>query len=450
MVCFLKKGRMVKRFFLLLIASIPAVHAVEYPLIEKLEVTKDTITVVPNELFQKKYMHPGKHVVKYHDPLIDLRQFDQSVHVMPFVFDLLPMILLADETYYVDELDTEVCKSLERIKIVFQKMYPNTQWKGELICKKKVKHHFEFSSPKIMTLFSGGVDSTYSLLSNLDKNPILFSLKGQFDSNNSNQWNELMAIAKRITNLLQCQTTTASSMGIYLVNRKEGLRRSTPSDIAHWPVHTDNDLRWVGKAIPLMIFYQVPVLEIPSGISKDYPFKRIGNSVMDGTVRFGNCLHFHSSGFDRNRTKKTQFIVNFFKEYFPEEQLTLKVCFDKQGKNCSQCRKCTRTIVDLYLCGADPNQCGFHTSVKEAKANFLKFFNNVEHEDRAHREWDAFDVSEQLKFIEENHLYGSNDVASCVWEACIDHPLIVDVRERPTDYYEKLQKECEEAWSQIH
>ena len=51
-------------------------------------------------------------------------------------------------------------------------------------------------------------------------------------------------------------------------------------------------------------------------------------------------------------------------EYMKNNSLTLRVCMNRKKAsttlNCSDCPKCFRTITQLAVSGANPNNCGFH------------------------------------------------------------------------------------------
>ena len=140
--------------------------AAEYPLIDRIEVSKNRISVTPNEHIRNKYLRDGDHSIFYNDPEIDLTQYDESILIMPFIFDVLGLIFISGDIYYVDELDEEVFKSLNQIKNAYKQLYPAIDWDGEIRCNKTTQHFFTLPSSKTLTLFSGGVDSTYSALKN--------------------------------------------------------------------------------------------------------------------------------------------------------------------------------------------------------------------------------------------------------------------------------------------
>lgn len=418
--------------------------AKEYPLIAKLSVTKNTIKIIPGKHF-KKYLNDDPYLIEYHDPDIDLRKFDKSILIMPFIFDVLSTIFISGETYYVGSLDSEICKSLERFRIAFKIMYPKTKWEGRLICRKKIDHTFQFDPDRVLTLFSGGIDSTYSLLSNLNKTPIIFTQQGHYDSSTPHQWEETYKISQRYSSLFDLELTTASSRGIYLVNRN--LCRSLSSDIYDWSAQAVGDFRWMGKLIPLMIFYKTSQLQIPGTGTWSYPLISMTNGVVKSAFRFGDCLRVYTDGFDVSRTQKTKFITKYLTEHFPEERWTLKVCFNKSGQNCGNCRKCLRTINDFYIAEADPNLFGFDTSIEATKTNLMKNFEELDKDTKFHQDLEAYFFNESLKFIEQKEKL--TDYDKWLYDFLIHNEYILDIRQRDSNYYRNLEIELEKAWLSI-
>jgi hypothetical protein len=438
----------VRLFILTLLLLCGIIDAEEYPLIDELIVTKSSVTVIPGKNFREKYLYSGPHhFIEYFDPKIDLREFDESILVMPFIFDVLASILISGDTYYVNCLDSEICKSLERFRAAFKIMYPNTRWDGQLICGNEIEHIYHFDQNRIMNLFSGGVDSTYSLLANLDKTQVLFTQKGHVDSNSEKQWHETYKISRRFADLFHPHLTTAVSNGAYIADRGVGQKLS--SDIYDWGIQAIGDLRWMGKVIPLMIHYKTSRLCIPASATWSYPIKSMSNAVIKNAFLFGDCIRVYTDGFDVSRTKKTEYITKYLMQTFPESTWTLKVCFDGSGKNCGKCRKCIRTINDLYSVNADPNRFGFQTSLAETKDNLMKCMDQINLEDKVHQEIEAYFFNELLKYIEQNEHSNNEKYISWLYHLLIKQNFIIDIRQRNSDYYRNLQVECEKAWENL-
>src|SRR5262249_44006970 len=157
----------------------------------------------------------------------------------------------------------------------------------------------------------------------------------------------------------------------------------------------------------------------------------------------GDCLRVYSDGFDVSRIEKTKFITEFLTERFPTHKWTLKVCFNRSGKNCGVCRKCVRTINDIYIVNANPNDFGFKTSINETKQNLLKCLEEIEQETKMHQELEAYFLNGSLKYIEQHNLAKENSYCSWLYDLLINKPFIIDIRQRNSNYYSNLQNELE-------
>ncbi len=151
-------------------------------LIDGVSVTKNKLSVTINKDFKAQYLK-GNFFAEY-EPDINLEQFDYSILTMPFIMNAISIVWISGNVYYVDEMDTELYHSLERVKKVFQTMYPKTKWDGELRARTLVDHHFtapQDTRERTALLFSGGIDSTSTAFAHLDKKELLITAWGHWD-----------------------------------------------------------------------------------------------------------------------------------------------------------------------------------------------------------------------------------------------------------------------------
>lgn len=438
------------KFFIILCLNILILqcgHLHSYPLIEKLVVTEKTITVVPGKELQQ-FLNKNEHFIQYDDEGLDLTKFDESILIMPFIFDVLAAIFISNKEYFVDYFDTEMSKSIERFRSIFKMMYPHTQWEGKIYCKNEITHNFQFSKNRVLTLFSGGIDSTYALLTNLDKTQILFTQQGHIDSTGNQQWEETLFIAQRFSELFNCKLSTAYSRGAYITNRY--LCSKLSPDIYDWGLQAIGDLRWMGKAIPLMIFHQTSKLIIPATSTWDFPATTMANGVIPSAFFFGDCLSASCSGFDCTRTEKTALIADYLTKTFPGEKWKLKVCFNPNGKNCNYCRKCLRTIHDFYATGFDPNLFGFEISRKEIPNRLNQCLKKIQSDNQAHRLMESYFFYGLLQFIESHKLAEKDLYWRWFYDLIINQDFMKSFLEKTKQadyfYYRKLQDDYDSMW----
>jgi hypothetical protein len=418
----MEKGEFMKKWMLICLVLVKAyvISAEQFPLIERIEVTKNAIAITPGEHFKNSYLNDN-FSIKYDDPDIDLRLFDNSILITPFVFDVLSTVFASGESYYVDSLDENVWNSFEQIRSIWECMYPEINWTGRLNCREKIKHHFHFTSETVMVLFSGGVDSTYSSIVNSDKEQLLFALKGHADSNTSQQWEAVNDIIENFASMFNFQFSTAYSRSPYIIR----------CDYT-WRGKMMGNLRMIGKTIPLMIFHGISQLYVPSTVNWDYPFKYYSPKI-DNLVCFGDCIKVKHDGADCSRCNKIKSILDFFSKQsiycWP-----LKVCLKSQtGKNCSQCNKCMRTISDLFICGKNPNDFGFDTTLEKNKKHIIEFVKELNlhiGQYDLNDELELFSFNESLRFLEDNTL-NQNAYSKWFYESLIQQPCIKFIRSLP-------------------
>lgn len=409
----------------------------EFPLIEEMSVTKDTIRIVPNKRLAR-YCLRKVHTITYNQEGLDLRRYDSSLLIMPFIFDLLPLIYLSGDNYIVDELDTKMVQSLEKIKRLFIAMYPNTTWKGSLLAKRQVYHELNFDQSKTIMLFSGGIDSTYSLIKHLDQKPILFTLQGHIDASSSDQWRHTIALVDAVAKQFELETTRASSKGAYVVDRLKA--QALTKGVYDWSTQIIGDLRWIGKLLPIMVHLQASKLCIPASISYDYPFVRCYNSSIDNCVRFGSSVEVFTDGFDQNRIEKISYILKNLNKYSQWQGWRFKICFDPSGENCNRCFKCVKTISCLYLLGSDPNLYGFNTTMEEFKKNLLSCYQKLSYQKQATQESFTYALYTQLRSIEDYNLF-SHPYAAWFYSTFSDDQRLNELDTMQRNYYERLETE---------
>ncbi len=391
------------------------------PLIKEMRVEKNRIITLPSDSFQKIATAKKPHVVVYDDPSIDLRELDSSITIMPFLFDVIGSIFRSGQTYTVDALDEDLYESLKRLRSTFQRFYPNTSWDGDILPKELICHRYEFPKERALALFSGGVDASYTALTNLHRDLTLLTFIGQNDSKTAPQL-KILREARESPPFNRLSAAEAYSKGAFYIRRNAPLHHS--KDISCWGIEAIADLHWIGTTLPLMVLYQIPNLLIGSSEALDCPYKSASSPQFKADFSFGYQIQIPVDDAYVSRIEKTNVVANHFKENCPPHRRNLKVCFDPSGKNCSHCLKCLRTINDLYILGYDPVEFGFKTSRKEAKLLFSENLKTIFKLDKNIWKWEGYFFYTTLEHIQKNHLTKKNAYAKWFYNLLIDHPII--------------------------
>ncbi len=360
---------------LLIAETLLVAHVTEEPLIERLieriEVHKNYLKITVNKQFKKEYLVDD--FFAEYEPDIDLEQFDYSIVSLPFLLNVISIVWASGKIYSVDEMDRELFHSLQRVKIVFKKMYPATPWEGKVIPQKLTDNKYEFpQKDRTALLFSGGLDSTSSVLGNLDKQPLLITAWGHTDLRltEKNVWQQRCSKIKSFAQKIGCETTFFRSNYIYFLNIQK--LNSLSPEIKKWRLGAVEGLGWAGLTAPILLAKGYATLRIASSHTWHYPYPAAASPFIDNNLKYAGLRVIHDQ-FDMTRLMKTVFIAKTCKEKKIDPPF-LKVCTEEKkcDKNCCQCRKCLTTIAGLLIFNEPLNLYGFPLSVNEACGRIQK------------------------------------------------------------------------------
>ena len=126
--------------------SVMAEKRKEINLIESFTIEKNHLDVKINHKFKEKYLTEDFFVTYDND--IDLSKMDPSIALMPFLLNVLTIIWISGEEYWVDAMDATFYKAAKEIKRVFKKIYPATPWNGRLIPRQLIQNkHLMLKDP---------------------------------------------------------------------------------------------------------------------------------------------------------------------------------------------------------------------------------------------------------------------------------------------------------------
>ena len=341
--------------------------ASEVNLIDAIVVAKNKLTITVNRDFKRQYLK-ADFFVEY-DPDINLEQFDYSVLSMPVIMNVISIIWISGQIYYVDEMDTELFHSLDRVKKVFKKMYPKTLWNGELRARKLVDHPC-VPCPNLQQrtaiLYSGGIDSTSTVFAHLDKKQLLITAWGHWDLplNKTKLWETRKAKIIRFAQIHGNEASFIKSNYSAFLNW-EYLSRLSP-EIPKWRLGAVEGLGWAGLTTPLLLSKGYPVLRIASSHTWLYPYPSAASPYVDNNI----CccgLRVEHDQYDMTRIEKIAFIIKTVKEKNLPKPF-LKICsVEKKGDwNCCDCRKCLSSIMGFFALGEDPRGYGMPISLGQA------------------------------------------------------------------------------------
>lgn len=281
-----------------------------------------------------------------------------AVLAIPFVCSVLPIVWLTDAALMIPELDEAFFECIPKVKQGYETMYPETEWKGEIVVDNVVSNTLAENEQGCAMFFSGGVDSVQTLISHLEEKPVLLSVWGSDVSvDNEQGWRVLEKALGQAANELQLTGVTIRSS--FRQFDKEGeLDRAFSEQLKDgWWHGVKHGIGLIGHAAPYAYLHGLKQLYIASTFSDQEPIPHCASyPLIDNQVRFVNCQVIHD-GFQFSRQDKVHNIVAYCRD---KKSIPLHVCWKTQtGKNCCQCEKCFRTIAGILAENGDPAALGF-------------------------------------------------------------------------------------------
>jgi hypothetical protein len=288
---------------------------------------------------------------------------DRSILTIPPLATVLPFAWLAGVDVHVDTLDRTFKEAMDQLQQVFHRDYPDAPFTTHIVADRLVENAIGDLDPAQQTglLFSGGLDSTHSLLTHLDFQPRLIMFWGADDypyPENATQWEAIIAT----------YAPFAQRMGLaYNV-----VKTNTSGILDDWRISHDFHRALYDGWFRLLLQHTFVLLPLAAPLSMGR-FNRLlinGDSPPNPERQPPSAnrpetnekfiwadLQVNHVG-DIYREEKIEAI----KSYLKTDDIKLKVCIRKLEQpqlNDNTCRKCLTTIADLVLAGIDPNRCGF-------------------------------------------------------------------------------------------
>ncbi len=366
-------------------------------LIESVTVERNRVAITVNQEFKKKYLLHD--FFAEYDKKINLEPLPYAITSMPFIMNVVSIVWISGKDYYIDEMDSQLFYSLEKVKEVIKRMYTKTKWQGRLIPRKLVDTPNFFdqkeSNDRVALLFSGGLDSVTSSLFHRHQKQLLVTVWGHWDLplHDKKLWaerkQELEAFGKKHGH----ENTFIRSNYYSFLNRQKLDRIS--SEISSWRIFAVEGIGWAGLVAPLMLIKGYPVLLHGSTITWEFNFPAAANPFIDNNIKFAHARLEHDL-FDMNRLEKCDYLCQLKKQKKISETPAIRVCEDpKLVGNCCKCQKCIRTILEFIVIGEDPKDYGFKVDTQKIIDQSKKFMS--EHSNGATTVWHFMHIQRKLQ-----------------------------------------------------
>lgn len=297
---------------------------------------------------------------------IDLKMVPESVLVVPFMCNLLPVVWLKDAEIEIPEIDYDFYQSIELIKKGFAEMYNEAKFRGGIRPGKIVKNHRNMDS-RSGVFFSGGVDAWCTLLAHLKEKPALLSIWGADIS---------VLATKAWENLVTVLRKAQMDTGLPLVIIKSSFREILLKDqlskefisVLHdeWWYAAQHGPGIIGHAAPIAYIYGMKNVYIASSnCPEDGKVWCSSDPTIDNFISYANCNTIHD-GFELTRQKKIKAIVESVMNKKVGFDILLHTCWkNPNGENCCRCEKCMRSILAIWVEGGNPIKFGYKVTLKD-------------------------------------------------------------------------------------
>lgn len=318
----------------------------------------------------KSYFHSCVFEAEYKmdGQCVDLAEVPQSVLVIPFVCNVLPIIWLTNATLELGELDYDFYQAIDEFKQGYVNMYPDCCFQGNVNVGTLVKNTVEHQD-KSATFFSGGVDAYCTLLNHLSEHPYLIALWGaDIPYNDEKGWEILHRQLAAAAGELRLPLCTVHSNFREVLN-VAALDKSFQQKLHDgWWHGAQHGIGLIGHAAPLSYSIGIKTLYIAASYCKEAYHTCASDPSIDNYVRFCGTQTIHDAFISRQQ--KIRAIIKGKKA--KDVPVHLHVCWQTtDGNNCCVCEKCIRTIMAFFAEAENPSDYGF-TPVREVYRNCVK------------------------------------------------------------------------------
>lgn len=337
--------------------------------------------------FQLSY---SKNIRKYLlSNTIDI-EYDEDISMVPVSILSIPalagIVLLAwhiGADVYLDEIDEEYLNSLETIKNVFKKWYPQLPF--SIIQATKVtsaNNHFEGYGQ----LFSGGLDCAATYIKNRNNKPHLYYCYPQERQFSINIGHLVNFAHQENLPLSQIKTNIRDVVDTHLMLAKFGVE---------WWGQISHAVVFTSLCAPLTNIHKIGTLLISSSFTPEFDIPYGSVPQIDNNICWDYCRVVHY-GYELTRQDKTKLLKKYIEcEPGGEHILTSLTlvtwgCIKPNTINiasqvCGKCsyymsgtghmEKCLLNIVGFTLEGLDPNRFGFNVddeTFSKIRQGFIK------------------------------------------------------------------------------
>ncbi len=302
----------------------------------------------------KYFCLENKLEISYSSPVATV---PESVLVIPFLCNVLPIAWLCDAQVCTKEIDKDFYENLERVKDGYRMMYPMLSFEGEI--QAEITENIPIHKNESACFFSGGVDAYTTLFRHMEEQPALITIWGaDVKLADEKGWQKVKTHTINTAEEFGLDTVFIKSNFRQMIN-ESGLCALVKDSGDNWWHGFQHGIAIIGHAALISYVYGIKFIYIASS----YPEKMKGkytcasDPAIDNHIHYCGCHTVHD-GYELDRQEKVRYLVSQKKDY--GRNYDLRVCWESMGGgNCCHCEKCYRTILEIVSEGGNPNECGF-------------------------------------------------------------------------------------------
>jgi len=291
---------------------------------------------------------------------------DKSILNIPVLATILPLAWLTGSDIRVGAIDKKFKESMDELQREFEKVYPYAPFTTSIYADLLVENQIGEvdSSERTALLFSGGVDSIYSLITNLDLKPqliMIWGVEGSPYPKYSRYWEKVISIYSELAAKIGVRFNVIKTDAQELLDprRIEHDFHKSLLDGTFW-ARLQHSLVLIPLTAPLSI-HRFDRLLIAATNDPSHPYLKHpwgSRPSTDEKIVWADLEVKHDGYIPRPEK-----IMGPISGYLKKGTLPLRVCLKRRREheklNCSNCEKCFRTIAPLVLAGLDPNSYDF-------------------------------------------------------------------------------------------
>lgn len=305
----------------------------------------------------RKYLRSGWFLVDYGD--LDVSRVDPAVLVIPALGTVLPIAYASGTPVVVDSVDARYADAAQDLSTVWPGIYPRFTAERLSLLGRRVETSGE-TGGGAMALYSGGLDSTATLLVRREVTSVLSVWGADVPAADTALWSaldEMMDQADVVRGLRR--VTARTNFREFPVERTLVHDFLEPGD--SWWARVHHGMGIIGLAAPAATALRLPLLIVPASYSPAFDEPNGSMPVTDRLQRW-SATEVDHEGFELSRQGKID--QRLAPHVRAGGEVELAVCYQPgragggRALNCGQCEKCLRTAAGLLAAGVEPSEVG--------------------------------------------------------------------------------------------